>query len=78
MDLSYQTPDFLKLLNGQIDQLFHELWRLSLNDPRQAFFALKMVKVAKKAASRREKWERQGLHVPGAIPTGCIVHRGRS
>ena len=56
--------EFNRQMDESIMDLFDNILKENLKNPSQAAFVLKTIRSQQKAAKRREKNERQGLHVP--------------
>ncbi len=71
-------PDFNKILNGALRVLFKDVARVALTNPSQSVFFLKTLRWQRKAAKTREKWEKEGIHVPPilviSVTSKCNLH----
>lgn len=55
---------YIDLLNESLRIFFKDALRVTLKDPRQAFFFFRTIRWQTKAARVRSSWKRQGIHVP--------------
>jgi len=56
--------DFNKVLNGSLRAFFGSAVKAALTDPGQAHFFMKTLVWQRKAAKIRERWGKEGIHVP--------------
>ncbi len=72
------TRQFRRVLNDSLKIFFRDAVRISLTNPRQAYFFYKTVRRQQKAASFRKHWEKQGILVPPilifSVTTKCNLH----
>jgi len=70
--------NFRKVLNESLSVFFKDALRVTLKDPKQAYFFLRTVRWQQKAARVRSKLEREGIHVPPimifSITNRCNLH----
>lgn len=70
--------NFRKVLNESLNIFFKDALRVTLKDPRQAYFFLRTIRWQQKAARVRSKLEREGIHVPPimifSITNKCNLH----
>ena len=59
-----ENKGYIKPLNIAIRSYLKDAVRSTLKDPSQARFFLRMLRSQREAARTRQKWEREGLHVP--------------
>ena len=62
--MSEENADFRFVLNDTLKIFFKYMIKISIRHPSQALFFFKTYRWQKKAAKTREKWEKQGTHVP--------------
>lgn len=62
-----ENTDFRFALNDALKIFFKDAIKVSIRHPSQALYFIKTYRWQKKAAKTREKWERQGTHVPPII-----------
>ena len=62
--MSEENADFRFVLNDTLKIFFKDMIKISIRHPSQALFFFKNYRWQKKAAKTREKWEKQGTHVP--------------
>jgi MoaA/NifB/PqqE/SkfB family radical SAM enzyme len=71
-------PDFNKILSNSLRVFFKDALRSALSDPSQAVFFLKTLNWQRHAARIRQKWEKQGVHVPPilvfSVTSKCNLH----
>jgi len=69
---------FRKIMNESLSVFFKDALRISLKDPKQAYYFLKTAKNQRKAARTRTKLEEDGIHVPPimifSITDRCNLH----
>ncbi|UCH50747.1 MAG: radical SAM protein, partial [Chloroflexota bacterium] len=70
--------NFGKVLNESLSVFFKDALRVTLKDPKQAYFFLRTARWQQKAARVRAKLEREGIHVPPimifSITNMCNLH----
>jgi len=70
--------NFRKVLNQSLNVFFKDALRVTLKDPKQAYFFLRTARWQQKAARVRSKLEREGIHVPPimifSITNRCNLH----
>ena len=59
-----ENKGYIKPLNIAIRRYLKDAVRITLKDPSQARFFLRMLRSQREAARTRQKWENKGLHVP--------------
>ena len=59
-----ENKGYIKPLNIAIRSYLKDAVRITLKDPSQARFFLRMLRSQREAARTRQKWEREGLHAP--------------
>ena len=69
-----QDTGYIRLLNDSLHIFFKDAVRITLRSPSQAFHFIKTVRWQRKAAGRRTRWAREGIHVP-PIVIFSITHR---
>jgi MoaA/NifB/PqqE/SkfB family radical SAM enzyme len=73
-----EGADFRKILNQSLNVFFKDAVRVAVTNPAQAYHFLKTIRWQQKAARLREKWEREGVHVPPilifSITNKCNLH----
>jgi MoaA/NifB/PqqE/SkfB family radical SAM enzyme len=73
-----QGSNFRKVLNESLKVFFKDSLRVTLKDPKQAYFFLRTTRWQQKAARVRSKLEREGIHVPPimifSITNRCNLH----
>ena len=62
-----ENTDFRFTLNDALKIFFKDAIKVSIKHPSQALYFVKTYRWQKKAAKTREKWEKQGTHVPPII-----------
>ncbi len=60
----HQEIGFRKLLDKSLRIFFMRVVRITVKDPKQAYFFLKTVRWQKKAARLRSTWQKEGTQVP--------------
>jgi len=69
---------FHKVLNQSLNVFFKDALRVTLKDPKQAYFFFQTIKRQQKAAQVRAKLEQDGIHVPPimicSITNRCNLH----
>jgi MoaA/NifB/PqqE/SkfB family radical SAM enzyme len=72
------SPDFNKILSGSLRVFFKDALKSAVGNPSQAVFFLKTLNWQRRAANIRQKWERQGVHVPPilvfSVTSRCNLH----
>mgnify|MGYP001005242800 CR=1 FL=1 len=67
--------NLMEYMNRNIGELIRSALKACLKNPRQAAFLLKYIKAAEKASQTREKYEKQGIHIPpfliASITSSC-------
>jgi hypothetical protein len=70
--------DFRKILNDSLSIFFKDAWRVTLNNPSQAYHFLRTIRWQQKATRIRSKWEEQDFRVPPmlifSITNQCNLH----
>jgi len=70
--------DFKKVLNDSLKVFFKDSLRVSLKDPKQAYYFIRTAKWQQKAARKRARLEQEGIHVPPimifSITNRCNLH----
>ncbi len=73
-----QERRYTSTLNKELRIFFQDALRITLKDPRQAFFFLRTIRWQTRAARTRARWKRQGIHVPPimifSITNRCNLH----
>lgn len=62
-----ENKNYLSLMNKNFRRVFVNAFRVSLLNPRLAFFILKILRKLKKSEGIRETWQQKGLYVPPCI-----------
>ncbi len=67
-----------KHIDQGVEKIVADTIRATLKNPKESAFMLRFAAASKKAAKIREKWEREGLHIPGfliaSITSSCNLH----
>jgi MoaA/NifB/PqqE/SkfB family radical SAM enzyme len=70
--------NFRKVLNDSLNVFFKDALRVTVKDPKQAFYFMQTVRWQRKAARIRSKLEQDGVHVPPilifSITNKCNLH----
>ena len=70
--------NFRKILNQSLNVFFKDALRVTLKDPKQAYYFLQTIKRQQKAARVRAKLEQEGINVPPimifSITNRCNLH----
>ena len=65
-------------LTQGVERLVKDALRATMRDPRESAFMARFAAAAARAGKRRERWERDGLHVPSyliaSITSRCNLH----
>ena len=73
-----EPVDLPKYLTRGVETIVGEALRATLRDPREGLFMARFARAAGKASERRDRWEREGLHVPSyliaSITSSCNLH----
>jgi MoaA/NifB/PqqE/SkfB family radical SAM enzyme len=73
-----QDRNYIQLMNRSIGSLFRDALNISWKNPSLAFFLLQTLYRQKKAATLRQRWATQGIHVPPlmifSITHHCNLH----
>ncbi len=70
--------DLQRYLTQGVESLVRDALRATLRDPKESAFLARFAAASVLASKRREKWEREGLHVPSfliaSITSACNLH----
>ncbi len=70
--------DLQRYLTDGVESLMRDVLRATLRDPREAAFMARFAAATAAASKRREKWEKEGTHVPSyliaSITSSCNLH----
>ncbi|MFC1983645.1 radical SAM protein [Chloroflexota bacterium] len=70
--------NFRKVLNDSLSVFFKDALRVTLKDPKQAYYFIRTARWQQKAARVRSRLEREGIHVPPiiifSITNRCNLH----
>ena len=73
-----EIPDIQQYLTAGVETIVRDALRATLRDPKESLFMARFARAAEKASRRREKNERDGLHVPAyliaSITSSCNLH----
>ncbi|UCB59266.1 MAG: radical SAM protein [Thermoplasmatales archaeon] len=72
--MTEENSEFRFVLNDALKIFFRDFIKVSIRHPSQALFFFKTYRWQKKAVKTREKWEKQGTHVP-PIMLFSITHK---
>ena len=70
--------DIQRYLTEGVELLMRDVLRATRSDPRESAFMARFAAASALASRRREKWEKEGLHVPSyliaSITSSCNLH----
>ena len=73
-----QTIDLQKHIDQGVEAIVADTLKATFRNPKESAFMVKFAAASRKAAKRREKYEKEGLHVPGfliaSITSACNLH----
>lgn len=73
-----EGQDYIALMNQSIKGLFRDALRIVWKRPALGWFVWRTIRNQKRAARRREQWEKNGVHVPpfmiASITHQCNLH----
>ncbi len=73
-----ETIDLQQYLTDGVEAIVKDALRATLRDPKEGLFMARFAMASGKASARREKYEKDGLHVPSyliaSITSSCNLH----
>ena len=74
-----ENTDFLqKHIEETVEEIVKDIIKATLKNPKEGAFMAKFLLASRKASRTREKYEKEGLHVPGfliaSITSSCNLH----